>query len=667
MSNLKISSGVGDSKAPPLMATESALRGGAEQSIQIQADISKPATRCTAVDELIGTSHLKSGKNSAFTCRQTLWFSFFFDGTGNNLEADIGFLKHSNIAKLYNSMRFGEEKVGNYSIYIPGVATYFPAIGDDGNSTAGKVAGAMGEARINFALTEMDKRLHRHLELARAPSNAINEINVAVFGFSRGAALARAFVNKLVETRCKVDKKRFSLASGNWPVRIRFMGLFDTVASVGRPMSSKTTDTWGAWRSDVARIIEQRLQSYKATRPQVLAFASGGMPGADPAPESSHGHDGYGGNLAINEGVEEVRHFIAAHEMRNSFPLDSVSRLIRGRVNKPGHFYETVYPGVHSDVGGSYAPDEGGKSRSSPEKFGVIPLTHMYQHAIRAGVPLLNPGAWTKDNKEDFAADATLTATYDYYLKMINAPGTLGQVINNHMHLYYAWRFRSIRLKRSGDKSEAGEIATASSKFKSSGVPIDGKLAVLQAKVDAADMRITDLQNEVREYEMDGENDTSKATVQRLKGDLQEARARHEVARQNFLKEKSCKDALPDMNNFQTLLDLYDRQLMLDVQAILNVLDKKSNPANNQPAFTRADLRPHYRLLVEAYEAEFIHHKGLTDKTIIHFFDEYIHDSLAGFGSDATIPSDPRVVYLGGDEKLVYASLATDESDAQLA
>jgi hypothetical protein len=75
----------------------------------------------------------------------------------------------------------------------------------------------------------------------------------------------------------------------------------------------------------------------------------------------------------------------------------------------------------------------------------------------------------------------------------------------------------------------------------------------------------------------------------------------------------------------------------------------------------RTDLRPHYKVLLEAYENEFEKKNGLKDESIISFFDNYVHDSLAGFAKDATLPSDPRVVYLGGDEKYKYARL--DEYD----
>jgi len=32
-----------------------------------------------------------------------------------------------------------------------------------------------------------------------------------------------------------------------------------------------------------------------------------------------------------------------------------------------------------------------------------------------------------------------------------------------------------------------------------------------------------------------------------------------------------------------------------------------------------------------------------------------VHDSLADFNYDATLPSDPRVVYVGGDERAQFA------------
>ena len=59
--------------------------------------------------------------------------------------------------------------------------------------------------------------------------------------------------------------------------------------------------------------------------------------------------------------------------------------------------------------------------------------------------------------------------------------------------------------------------------------------------------------------------------------------------------------------------------------------------------------------MVDAYEAEYFKDAGLKDQRIIEFFDKYVHNSIAGFGADATLPSDPRVIYAGGDTKRKYA------------
>lgn len=83
---------------------------------------------------------------SAFaSCKQTLWFSFFFDGTGNNIDADVKTEEHSNVARLYFAHQGNENMggrilpvtgapFGTYRIYMPGVGTYFRAVGDEGGT-----------------------------------------------------------------------------------------------------------------------------------------------------------------------------------------------------------------------------------------------------------------------------------------------------------------------------------------------------------------------------------------------------------------------------------------------------------------------------------------------------------------------------------------------------
>jgi hypothetical protein len=81
-------------------------------------------------------------------------------------------------------------------------------------------------------------------------------------------------------------------------------------------------------------------------------------------------------------------------------------------------------------------------------------------------------------------------------------------------------------------------------------------------------------------------------------------------------------------------------------------------------------LRPHYAALIEAYRDEYERGKGLSitaDAKLIELFDHYVHDSLAGFDTDETWPTDPRMIYVGGDLKLRYAQNAPTGSPSSMA
>lgn len=174
---------VGDAKTPSLRATKSDLRDGVDQAGHVIATKAE-RSRNHAVMENLGLA-LKSSfahRSAPTSCKQNLWLSFFFDGTGNNLSADSNLLKHSNIARLYRAHKPNSIKDGRLSLYIPGIGTYFPEIGDDGGSALGLGFGAKGQGRLEFALKIFDDFLAKPLARAKAPENAIHEINVAVLG-----------------------------------------------------------------------------------------------------------------------------------------------------------------------------------------------------------------------------------------------------------------------------------------------------------------------------------------------------------------------------------------------------------------------------------------------------------------------------------------------------
>ncbi len=275
---------------------------------------------------------------------------FFFDGTGNNAQNDRPIGKDTNVAKLFELYERKRNSKGisiQQAYYHIGVGTDKEKWYDDWIETialgplvkfikdrftdktlenfSGLLTGSGGQQRIKDAITQLDSFISDN------PDAEV--IKIDVFGFSRGAAIARHFVN---------------LVHDYEKVRVRLLGIFDTVGS------------FGLGGNDV--------------------------------------NIGY--SLAVySSRVDRVVHFIARHEYRSLFDLTSIKRLQNEHetwrshpFNKymktkplPGNMVERAFIGAHSDVGGGYQPidDEGIKNTLSR-----IPLYAMVDEAIKAGVPL---------------------------------------------------------------------------------------------------------------------------------------------------------------------------------------------------------------------------------------------------------------------------------------
>jgi hypothetical protein len=277
----------------------------------------------------------------------------------------------------------------------------------------------------------------------------------------------------------------------------------------------------------------------------------------------------------------------------------------------------------------------------------------MYGFAKRRGVPML--AEWNRDNDDDFNVDSTLRETYDCYLNAVGSFTSLGAGINKHMELYYAWRFRTIKRKAVGDRTETEAIRAQDSKYRKYDEALVKQVDALSGTEAGAMFSLSGMVA-AQEMQTSSLDDTSVQSARSIKdADVDAARKKYANAHDERLKAKAKKDSLPNMTNLQAMLDLYDRQLLADVHAIRAVLQGASGKKK------RSNLRPHYAALLEAYENEFEKNNGLKDERIFNFFDRYVHDSLAAFAKDATLPSDPRVVYLGGNEKYSYASLKNQE------
>ncbi|PCE27316.1 hypothetical protein BWP39_02130 [Paraburkholderia acidicola] len=227
------------------------------------------------------------------------------------------------------------------------------------------------------------------------------EIFIDAFGFSRGAAQARVFCNWLNElfegdTLCGVR------------ATIRFLGIFDSVASVGVPNNPNMT--------------------YNLT----------------------NGHMAWGNEqyLRIPARVKNCVHFVAMHENRPSFPLERV--LVHNGL--PDNCHEYAFPGMHSDVGGGYGVNEQGrgllpttssKNLLSSEKLSQIPLEYMLKAAQAAKVPLSTRQAQRADADDGtynpFQVDDALR---EAYVRFHAACSPSARQPADWLIVYLAWRYQ---------------------------------------------------------------------------------------------------------------------------------------------------------------------------------------------------------------------------------
>lgn len=271
----------------------------------------------------------------------------------------------------------------------------------------------MTTARLPRILVDWLKRLHWGIAPHMSdgfdlPQNKdpgiVKNIYVSAFGFSRGAAEARTFANWLVKL-CELDarltgKSSQGLTLAGFPVTFDFLGLFDTVASVG-----------------VANLVP---------------FANGHSAWADA--EIS---------LAIPPNVGQCTHLVSAHENRQSFPLDSIYN--DHSIASNGE--EIVFPGVHSDIGGGYQPGEQGKGTDNigRDMLSRIPLAVMYRKARLAGVPLKLEQA-LPDDQDGFKITPKTIQDFNTYIDECQVKsGETGTIVREHWRRAIEWRLNNHR------------------------------------------------------------------------------------------------------------------------------------------------------------------------------------------------------------------------------
>lgn len=222
---------------------------------------------------------------------------------GKGKEGSSYYNAWSNVARLCDAYRFG------YAVYVDGIGTET----EKGDSVLGAGFGTGFIFAGTGILGKVEEGCKKLVEkINETKKKEIPILYLDVFGFSRGAAAARVFLDEISKkaypSSVKFKKKGgylgYYLAKNNIKVglvKVRFLGLFDTVSSYSASFSP-TPD----FDNDTTEIELHNLAKAKT-----------------------------------------VLHFVATDEHRNNFSLTKT------RVGK-----EKEFPGVHSDIGGSYNDGE---------------------------------------------------------------------------------------------------------------------------------------------------------------------------------------------------------------------------------------------------------------------------------------------------------------------
>ncbi len=156
------------------------------------------------------------------------------------------------------------------------------------------------------------------------------KIRVSVFGFDFGAAMAKAFVRRLLEEVCDQDGERFVYQDSD--VEMVFVGLLDCVDRTHAEMGLLD------WFHPLSPVLDD------------------------------------GGEL--HPGCQRALHLVAAHERR-------FYRRCRPLGGQNSQWHEELCPGISEDIGGGLKADE----QKASAELSRAALHRMYRRATIAGVP----------------------------------------------------------------------------------------------------------------------------------------------------------------------------------------------------------------------------------------------------------------------------------------
>src|SRR5574343_376255 len=315
----------------------------------------------------------------AESCEVRAHIGVFFDGTGNNQDwaerREVNWRKglvrwwqghrvnvrtqlemqcDSNVARLFRAYPDRQED-GYFPVYVPGIATPFPDIGEEQPSGLGGAFGAGGDGRINFGLLHVVNSLFRAISAAHQPLIPLDTIRAlcrngaAVTSRSGDSTLSAVDLVALHRVGMQGQGGLLSGAEGGARRKAffdaQFARLAQKIASAPKPQLKEVfIDVFGFSRGAAqARVFCQWLDVHfkgdllagVRTHLRFLGLfdtvAAVGL-GAS-ATRFTNGHQDWGRaeNLRVPARVRHTEHDVAMHENRGAFPLEDVAHDGRDR------------------------------------------------------------------------------------------------------------------------------------------------------------------------------------------------------------------------------------------------------------------------------------------------------------------------------------------------
>lgn len=284
----------------------------------------------------------------------TLRIGVFQDGTGNSMERPD---RYTNVAKLARVYRIDKDLREVRWVYARGVGTNPDLTGD----LLGKALGTGGPQRLNGLLHAIQELIAQY---ERENGSRPTRIVLDAFGFSRGAALIRHFVNCIRQGHFELDGPYRSIPKEAF--RIGFLGVFDAVGSFGHPGDDED-------RGYTFHVPAHWLED-------------GGL------------------------------HLVADDEHRANFDLQAMLQSDPHPQDRTdGMLREIVLPGAHSDIGGGYPSSQ--TQGQANNQLARIALAQMLEAARKAEVPLDRSVVQSFDERGRWEIDPGLQAEHERLMK----------------------------------------------------------------------------------------------------------------------------------------------------------------------------------------------------------------------------------------------------------